>query len=167
MGLFKNETDIMLRTHDLAKKISAVHADHELTLIGVMKGGMMFTVMLMRHLTCDYRLELITARRMPDGSVGIHWAPHTSITNKHVLVVDAICDSGRTAHRVERELEAFLPKSVEFCFLLDKETDKKYIIPAPYIGFRCPDNFMVGYGLDDNEKLRGQRHISMKTDDST
>jgi hypoxanthine phosphoribosyltransferase len=83
------------------------------------------------------------------------------VANRDVLLVDDILDTGKTLRAVINKLEGMTPRQIRSCVLLSKKARREYDIPADYIGFEIPDEFVVGYGLDYAEKYRNLPHIGV------
>ena len=83
------------------------------------------------------------------------------VANRDVLLVDDILDTGKTLRAVINKLGGMTPRQVRTCVLLSKKARREYDIPADYIGFEIPDEFVVGYGLDYAEKYRNLPHIGV------
>jgi hypoxanthine phosphoribosyltransferase len=94
------------------------------------------------------------------GVVKINMDLNCDITDKDVLIVEDIVDSGMTLSYLKGYLEGRNPRSIKICTLLDKPTGRRTEIDADYVGFLCPDAFIVGFGLDVNQKYRNLPYIT-------
>ncbi len=83
------------------------------------------------------------------------------VRNKNIIIVEDIYDSGLTLKKLYNEIKKYNPKSIEICVLLYKEKTREKTLDLDYIGFKIPDKFVVGYGLDYNEKYRGLPYIGV------
>lgn len=150
------------RVAELGADISRDHADAEgsLLLICILRGGVPFLVDLMRHITVPHMLDFMAissygaGARESSGNVRLTMDLQTNIRDKHVVLVEDIIDSGHTIASVLELLETRQPKSLKVCTLLDKEERREAVVPIHYRGFRIPNKFVFGYGLDLDEYYR-------------
>jgi hypoxanthine phosphoribosyltransferase len=144
----------------LARSIAADSESEAILLVGVLKGALFLTADLARALPAhlDVRIDFLSVAsygrsHRSSGDLRLLSDTSESVEGKHVVVVDGILDRGATLAFVERHLMARRPASLRSCVLLDKEG--RAAVPRPeYIGLRAPDVFVVGYGLDYQEKHR-------------
>tara|TARA_B100000959_G_C14663967_1_gene493593 strand:- start:69 stop:599 length:531 start_codon:yes stop_codon:yes gene_type:complete len=126
--------------------------EHEIALVAVMTGSLIFVADLMRHLPMKIQIQLMTASSYIGKSTKSNNDPMLgklpNVKGMHVLLVDDILDSGRTLTRIRGELEALQPKSIQSCVLLRKKLESAMNVPCEYVGFDIEDEFVVGYGLD-------------------
>jgi hypoxanthine phosphoribosyltransferase len=153
------------RVRELAAEVSADYAGQEVLLVCVLKGAVLFLSDLMRHLTVDFEIDFMAISSYGDatessGVVRMLKDLDRPIAGRHVLVVEDIVDSGLTLDYLLRMLRERGPASVEVCALLTKPARRTVQLEARYVGFEIPDRFVVGYGLDHAEKLRGLPHIA-------
>jgi len=162
-----SEATIQKRVLELAEEISLDYKGLTLTLICVLKGGVIFFSDLSRRLQVDVEMDFIDVSSYSDstissGVVRIDKDLERPITGKHVLLVEDILDTGQTLSRLVRHLSAQRPKSLKVCTLLDKPERRVINDVAPeYIGFSIPDKFVVGYGLDYAQKYRQLPYIGV------
>ena len=162
-----SEAEISEKIADLASKISADYADVEdLTLIGVLKGSVVFMSDLSRAIARPHELDFMAvssygASTRTSGVVQIRMDLKEEITGKHVLVVEDIIDSGRTLLYLRELLLARDPASLKICTLLTKPSRREVDVPIDYCGFEIPDEFVVGYGLDFDELYRNIPFIAV------
>ena len=156
-----DESTLQARIKELGVQISADYALHDnLTLICILKGGVMFLCDLMRHITVPHEIDFLATSsygkgaRESTGQVRIDKDLGNDIAGKHVLLVEDIIDSGLTLQFVMRVLEARRPASLKLCTLLDKPGRRIIDIPIHYVGFEIENKFVFGYGLDLDEKFR-------------
>ena len=128
-------------------------------LIGVLNGSFIFMADLIRRLELDCEVDFIKISSYADstrtsGTVRLIKDISADITDRHVLIVEDIVDTGLTVRFLKRRMEESGTKSVEFVSLLFKETEAIAGVDIKYIGFNIPDKFVVGYGLDYAQKLR-------------
>ena len=149
---------IAARVDELAAEITHGYGEEPLVLLPVLKGAAQFASDLMRRLDLDVRLEFIRAKSYEgtdsSGSVRFTVMPETSLEGMDVLIVEDILDTGRTCAAILRSLEAQRPKSLAICTLLDKPSRRIEGVKAAYTGFTIEDHFVVGYGLDHDERYR-------------
>lgn len=154
---------ISRRIDELGRQISSdyKHLEHPVV-IGVMKGALCFMSDLVRKLTIDEPLQLEFVRLSSYGSAaestGTIQTPYLELPNiveRHILVVEDIVDSGRTAKFfLEYLKDQFNPKSLRLAALLSKQAHRVVCVQTDYVGFEIQDLFVVGYGLDYAEKYR-------------
>jgi hypoxanthine phosphoribosyltransferase len=126
--------------------------EHEIALVAVMTGSLIFVADLMRHLPIKIQIQLMTASSYIGKSTKSNNDPMLGklpeVKDMHVLLVDDILDSGKTLTRIRTELEQLQPRSIQSCVLLRKKLDSAMHVPCEYVGFDIEDEFVVGYGLD-------------------
>jgi hypoxanthine phosphoribosyltransferase len=149
---------------ELGSQISKDYQGKELLLICVLKGAVIFLSDLMRHLDMPLEIDFMAvssygASTESSGVVRILKDLDCSIENKHCLIVEDIIDSGLTLKYLEENLLSRQPASMKIVTLLDKPERRKVDIQPDYCGFRIPDEFVVGYGLDFNEQYRSLPEI--------
>jgi hypoxanthine phosphoribosyltransferase len=147
------------RTIELGKRISEDYAGKELVLVGVLKGGFVFLADLMREITIPVDMDFMAvssygASSRSSGVVRIIKDIDINITNKHVLIVEDIVDTGLTLKHLKELLNTRGPASVKVCTALDKPSRRKVDIEVEYEGITIPDKFVIGYGLDYAGKYR-------------
>lgn len=150
---------IQRRVQELAVAIASDYAGKDLLLLVVLKGGLFFAADLARALGGAAHLDCIRARSYDgaesSGEVRFGILPEIPLRDRHVLVLEDILDTGRTATALLQRLHAEAPASLEICTLLDKPSRRVLPVDARYVGFEIDDHFVVGYGLDYNEAHRG------------
>jgi len=143
----------------LGKRISEDYAGKELVLVGVLKGGFIFLADLMREITIPVDMDLIAvssygASTKSSGVVRIIKDMDLNVSNKHVLIVEDLVDTGLTLRHLKDLFNTRGPKSVKICTAFDKPSRRKVDIEVEYKGIEIPDEFIVGYGLDYAGKYR-------------
>ncbi|MGQ0553198.1 MAG: hypoxanthine phosphoribosyltransferase [Planctomycetota bacterium] len=143
----------------LGRELDATYGDEELTLIAVLHGGLVFAADLMRQLRMPVRLGVVVAssyrgEATTPEALELRLPPSVDVRGRHVLLVDDILDTGRTLSRLSDELRAMQPRTLRTAVLLDKPSRRVVSIAAEFRGFEIPDLFVVGYGLDWNERYR-------------
>ena len=150
--------EIQDRIMEIAKDISKRFRDEIPILIGVLNGSFIFISDLMRKLDIDCEMDFIKmssyAGQESIGTVTLLKDISANITDRHVIVVEDIIDSGLTINFLRDRLEGAKPKSVTIVTLLLKPDIANLDFDVDYVGFEIPPEFVVGYGLDYNQKLR-------------
>ena len=155
-----SEEVLQKRITELATDISHDFQDQPLLLICILRGGVMFLTDLIKHIKSPLAIDFMAVSsygigaRNSSGMVRITLDLNTSITNKDVIIVEDIIDSGRTLASVIELLETRNPKSLCVCTLLDKYQRREVDVPIRYCGFKIEDKFVFGYGLDMDEYYR-------------
>jgi hypoxanthine phosphoribosyltransferase len=153
------EQEIQDKVRELAKAIDEDYRGQELLLVGVLKGAVMVMADLARALETPVSMEFMAvssygSATSSSGVVRILKDLDREITDKHVLVVEDIIDSGLTLNWLLRNMRSRGPASVEVCALFRKPEAAKVDVPIRYTGFDIPNEFVVGYGLDYAERYR-------------
>jgi hypoxanthine phosphoribosyltransferase len=151
--------DLAARVAELGAAITADYAADPPLLVGVLKGAMLFMSDLCREIQLPVDVDFMAvssygSATRTSGVVRIVKDLDAELTDRHVLVVEDIIDSGLTLNYLRRYLQARRPASVEVCALLVKEGVQRVDLDLRYVGFRIPSSFVVGYGLDVAERFR-------------
>lgn len=161
--LLFSKYEIEKRISELAKEIEKDFSDEEVTIFCVLKGSFMFTsdlVKFIKNIKCE--IEFIKASSYDKiestGTVKLTYVD-INIENKNVIIVEDILDTGLTLQTLTEFLTQYKPKTLKTCVLLDKKEKRKVEFEADYIGFEIPDKFVIGYGLDYDEKFRNLSEI--------
>lgn len=154
------------KVSEMAKKISVDYAGKEVLLVTLLKGGVMFSVDLMRKLTVPVEIDFMDVSSYGSGTkttgaVKIEKDLDGDIGGKHVLLVEDIVDSGVTLSYVRELLSDRRPASLRICTILNKPSRRRVEVPVEYIGFDIPDEFVVGYGLDYAQKHRNLPYVGV------
>ncbi len=146
----------------LARRIDRDYADTGLVLVCLLKGAVIFASDLLRELRVEVRrVEYIRASSYgggteSSGNVRIEGTPAAEqIAGEHVLLVDDIADTGHTGAAVMEYIRGLGPASLRYCALLDKPERRAAAVQCDYVGFTIPNHFVVGYGMDRDERYRG------------
>jgi hypoxanthine phosphoribosyltransferase len=158
--------DLARRVRELALEVSADYADRDLVLIGVLKGAVFFLADLMRQLTVGCELDFMAvssygSATKSSGVVRILKDLDAVIEGRDVLIVEDIVDSGLTLQYLLRNLAGRNPRSLEVCALLVKPARREVELRARYVGFEIPDRFVIGYGLDHDERYRNLPFVAV------
>jgi hypoxanthine phosphoribosyltransferase len=156
--------EIRTKIGELALVIDADYSDREPLLVGVLKGAAMFMSDLARALNRPSTMEFMAvssygSATTSSGVVRILKDLDRDITDQHVLIVEDIIDSGLTLSWLLKNLVSRNPASIEIVTLLRKPDAIKVEVPVKYIGFDIPNDFVVGFGLDYNERYRDLPYI--------
>lgn len=156
---YLNQHEIDIAVREVAEKLNKDYAGKKVVLVCVLKGAFVFCADLMRHLKLDCEVEFVRLSSYgrafkSSGTVTILKDISVDIRDKHVLIVEEIIDSGRTLKFLFDRLQASSPASVEIVTLLDKKSKRVIEVPVKYVGREIEDQFLVGYGLDLEEKCR-------------
>lgn len=164
--LFHEQT-ILRRLDELAAEITAEYEGRDLTVIAVLNGSLFFMADLLRRIQLPLSLDCLSVSSYHGGteSSGTVTFDQTSLPDvnvRHVLILDDILDTGRTLHAICRRLNAEgNPASIRICVLLKKNKVRDEEMEADYSGFEIGDEFVVGYGLDYQERYRNLPYIGV------
>jgi len=150
------ERRIKREVKELGKQITKDYPNG-IVVIGILKGCILFLSDLVREIKTDCVIDFIQARSYTgtkSGTIKLIRDVSYNVSSKDVLIVDTILDTGKTVNFIRNHLLLKGARSVKVCVLLDKEEARKVPVKADYVGFRIPNVFVVGYGLDFNEKYR-------------
>jgi hypoxanthine phosphoribosyltransferase len=162
-----SERRIAERVAELARQISADYADvDELLLVGVLRGAFIFLADLARRLDIPCSIDFMALSHYEHGStpsagVRLIMDLRVPIAGRHVLLVEDIVDSGETLAYLRRMLEARRPASLKICALTRKPDRLTSEVRLDYVGFDIPDAWVVGYGLDYDNRFRALPYIGM------
>jgi hypoxanthine phosphoribosyltransferase len=153
------------RVSELAAEISRDYVGRDLVLIGVLKGAVFFLSDLMRRLEVPCEVDFMAvasygSATKSSGVVRILKDLDAVIEGRDVLIVEDIVDSGLTLQYLLRNLGARNPRTLEVCALLTKPERRKVQLPTRYVGFEIPDRFVIGYGLDHEERYRNLPYVA-------
>lgn len=161
-----SEEELQTRVRELGERISADYAGKAPLLVSVLRGSYIFMADLSRALSIPCTVDFMAVSSYGSGTtssgqVKIVKDLSDSIEGKDMIVVEDILDSGNTLHYLFQILQARHPASIRLCTLLDKPARRAKPIKADYVGFEVPDQFVVGYGLDYDEKYRNLPYIGV------
>ncbi|MDN5331863.1 MAG: hypoxanthine phosphoribosyltransferase [Tepidanaerobacteraceae bacterium] len=166
------EEEIKNKLKELGEKITEDYRDKkDVLLVGVLKGAVLFIADLIRHINLPVQVDFMAvssygASTESSGVVRILKDLDENIEGKNILIVEDIIDSGLTLSYLYNILKSRKPASIKICALLDKPSRRKVNIKVDYLGFEIPDHFVVGYGLDYNEKYRNLPFIGILKDEA-
>ena len=160
---------IRTRVEQLGANISADYkerSDPPLLLVGILKGSLMFMADLCRHLTIPVEVDFMSISSYESGvdstgAVRIMKDLEEDIAARQVLIVEDIVDTGLTIDYLVRTLNARKPAGVNVCTLLDKPERRECPVSLAYTGFTIPNEFVIGYGMDFDQRFRNLPHVSV------
>ena len=163
---------IQRRVQELAAQLAEDYADTEPVVLGVLKGCFIFMSDLVRRLDLPVEIDFVRlssygASDTSSGTVEMSTPPSLPLEGRPVLVVEDIVDTGLTLSWLREYLMSLGPNSVRFCVLVDKAERREVAFDADYVGFHVPGGFLVGYGLDYDERYRFLPGIYEITDQGT
>ncbi len=167
MGLGKvliTGEEIRDRVTQLGKEISSDYRGSAPTFVGVLKGGLLFISDLIREVDLRVKLDFVglsSYRGTARGKTRVTREPSSGIEGEDLILVDGIVDTGLSLRRILDGLKSRNPASLKVCTLLDKKSRRQVEVRLDYVGFRIPDLFVVGYGLDYEEQYRNLPHIAV------
>ncbi len=164
------EDQIQRRVSELGKEISQDYVDRELILVSVLRGGVFFLADLSRSIVNPLTLDFIAIASYgsiseTSGVVRVIKDLEEPIEGKDVLIVEDVVDTGLTLQYLIRTLRTRHPRSLEICTLLDKSARRIVDLPLRYRGFEVPDVYVVGYGLDYEQRFRNLPYIAVLRQD--
>ena len=161
-----DEPKLQARIAEMGREIQDRYEGKPLTLIGVLKGSVLFLADLVRHLDSNVNMEFIAVSSYSGtsstGAVRMITDLKTDIEGQHCLIVEDIVDTGLTMSYLLKNLDSRSPASVKVCTLLEKPSRLKVEVPIHYKGFTIDDHFVVGYGLDYAQTMRNLPFIGYK-----
>lgn len=166
LEMMLSEEAISQRVSELAEEIRADYGNEQILCVGILKGSFLFLADLVRQLgnqvTVDFvQVSSYGSGKSSSGVVQIRKDLDVNIEGKHVLLVEDIVDTGTTLTHLRELLEVRKPKSIRVASLLSKPEARKQETPVEYVGFEIPNEFVVGYGLDFDERYRNLPYIAI------
>lgn len=158
-----SEDEINSRVLEIADAINNKYKNEELLVVGILKGSFVFMSDLIKRLNMPLEIDFMIVSSYSGtestGNVNIIKDINNDITNKNILLVEDIVDTGLTLSNVRNLLFNRNPKNIEICTLIDKKVRRKVELEADYVGFNIGNEFIIGYGLDLDEKYRNLPYI--------
>lgn len=165
MRVLITQTEISSRLDELGRELTAAYQDRPLTVVGVLTGSLLFLADLMRKLDVPHQVGFLQASSYRSGTrageLTVNREYFPDIADRDVLLIDDIFDTGRTLHTLLQTLQSAGPRSVRSAVLLWKEGTQTVRLQPDFVGFRIPNEFVVGYGLDHNQNYRHLPHIAV------
>ena len=163
--LFTSE-DIKTAVQKLGQKLTEDYQDKNPVVVGILRGAAPFMIDLIRAMDCYMEIDFMAVSSYGDdtessGTVKIIKDLDTDVTDRHVLIIEDIIDSGRTAQALRKLFAAKNAASVKICSLLDKPERREVDVQADYVGINTPNEFVVGYGLDFRQQYRNLPYIGV------
>jgi|TARA_B110000263_G_scaffold179699_1_gene157259 hypoxanthine phosphoribosyltransferase len=163
MKLLISEEDIKKRVKVLAEQINKDYKDKAPIFVGILNGCYVFMADLLREVTIDTEVDFVKIRSYESdkstGTIKFRKDISADINNRHVIIVEDIIDSGFTINFLVNRLKGSGPKSVAVASILFKKEVAKIDFEVDYVGFEIPPEFVVGYGLDYDEKYRNLKDV--------
>lgn len=161
-----SEDEINAKIRKIGEQISKDYAGKSVHLIGILKGGSFFLCELAKRITVPVTIDFMSVSSYGSGTtsggkIKILKDVDESLADRHVLVVEDIVDTGRTLSCLSELLKDRGAADVKLCALLDKPERREVEIQADYTGFQIPDEFVVGYGLDYDQRYRNLPYIGV------
>lgn len=159
------EEEIIVRTKEMGKMITDDYAEEEPVVVGLLKGSVPFMAELIKQIRLDIEIDFMDVSSYvgteSEGDVRIVKDLDRSIVGRKVLIVEDIIDTGKTLASVKELMYKKGASDVRIATLLDKPSRRKVQIEGEYVGFEVPNEFVVGYGLDFNQKYRNLPYIGV------
>ena len=158
------EEEIAAKCKELGEAISKDYSGKELILVGLLKGSVPFLAELSKYIELDVTFDYMNVSSYEgahSGSIAIKKDIDQDVKGKHILLVEDILDTGKTLTTVRAMFKERGAASVEIVTMLDKKEGRTFPIEAKYVGFEIPNAFIVGYGLDFNEKYRNLPYVGI------
>jgi len=160
------QEEMRARIKELGKQISTDYTGKDLVLVGVLKGAYAFYADLARAVRIPMRVDFLIvtsygSQSKTTGKVKVITELTEDIKGKDVLLVEDIVDSGLTVQYLTKTLTKQKPRSVKVCTLLSKPERRTIDVPLDYIGFKIPNKYVVGYGLDYQQKYRNLPYLAV------
>lgn len=162
---FFTAEQIQQRVRELAERISHDYEGKNLLTVGILRGAFMFFSDLVRSinvpLTVDFIIAASYVKTATTGEVKVYYDIREDITDKDVLLVEDIVDTGITLNHVRERVLSRRPRSLKICAFLDKKERRIVDVPLDYVGFEIPNEYVVGYGLDYDNQFRNLPYIAI------
>lgn len=162
---FLNVEQIQRKVKELADVISDDYEGKNLLAVGILKGAFIFYSDIVRlikvPLSADFIIASSYMKSDSCGEVKLHYDVREDVSDKDVLLIEDIVDTGVTLNYLRERILMKGPRSLKICTFLDKTERREVPVPLDYVGFRIPNEFVVGYGLDFDGKFRNLPYISI------
>ena len=159
------EEQIIEKACEIGKQIEEDFAGREIVMVGILRGAVLWMADIMKHVNLDMTIDFMAvssygAATKSSGIVKINKDLDTDIEGKPVIIVEDIVDSGVTLNYLMGYFESRGAETIKICALMDKPEGRRVDIDADYVGFEVDDRFIVGYGLDYDQKYRNLPYIT-------
>lgn len=166
-----HESTILSRLDELASEITEDYRGRDLTVVAVLNGSLVFMADLLRRIPIHLQLDCLSVASYhgtrSTGQISFRNGQFRDVRDRHVLILDDILDTGATLKAIREHIAAESGAvSIKICVLLRKKLDIPKIVDADYVGFDIPNEFVVGYGLDYNQRYRNLPFIGVLTDEA-
>lgn len=155
---------IQHKVRELADRISHDYGSKDLLAVGILRGAFMFFSDLVRAikvpLSVDFMIAASYVKTDTSGEVKIYYDMREEVTDKDVLLIEDIVDTGITLNHLRERVLMKRPRSLKICTFLDKRERRTVDVPLDYVGFEIPNQYVVGYGLDYDNKFRNLPYIA-------
>lgn len=165
-----SEEEILKRAREIGQQITKDYKGEEVVVLGTLKGSLLWMSDVVKNINLDVKLDFIQASSygsstISSGVVKVGYEPSENMYNRNVIIMEDIVDTGNTLSYIVKKLEERNPKSVKICTMLDKPSRRVSDIKADYIGFEVENLFIVGYGLDYDQRFRNLPYVSYLTEE--
>jgi len=161
---FLTVEQIQNKNRELADRISDDYKGKNLLAVGILKGAFIFFSDIVRLIRVPLYIDFLVVssylKSETSGEIIMHSDVREEIADKDVLLIEDIVDTGITLNYIRERFLQKEPKSLRICTFLDKKSRRQVDVPIDYVGFEIPDKFVVGYGLDYDNKFRNLPYIS-------
>lgn len=162
---FLTVEQIQSKNRELAARISADYQGKNLLAVGILKGAFIFFSDLVRLIQIPLTIDFIVAssylKSESSGEIKLHYDIREELADRDVLLVEDIIDTGVSMNYIRERLLNKEPRSLRICTFLDKRERREVDVPLDYVGFTIPNEFVVGYGLDYDNKYRNLPYVSI------
>lgn len=159
-----NESNLDKRIEELAKEIMRDYKDEDLVFVGVLKGAVVFMIELAKKIKNSVEFEFIQVESYQGtestGKIKLKQDLIDKIEGRNIIIIEDIVDTGRTLEYLREYIKKHNPKSVKVCTLLSKPSRRIVELTIDYIGFSIPDEFVIGFGMDYDQKYRNLPYIA-------
>lgn len=156
---------IQAKVKELADRISLEYEGKNLLAVGILKGAFMFYSDLVRMIRTPLAVDFIIAssyvKTNSTEEVKMSYDLKNDLSDKDILLIEDICDTGITLNFIRERILTRSPRSLKTCVFLDKKARRTVDVPLEYVGFEIPNEYVVGYGLDYDNKFRNLPYISI------
>ena len=163
VNILISESKIQNRLDELAKNIMRDYKDEDIVFVGVLKGAAIFMVELAKRIKNNVEFEFIQVESYEGeestGTIKLTQDLTGKIEGKNIIIIEDIIDTGRTLEYLKDYISKQNPKSIKICALLSKPSRRMVELDVDYIGFQIPDEFVIGFGMDYNQKYRNLPYI--------
>ncbi len=166
-----HESTILSRLDELANEITQDYRGKDVTVVAILNGSFVFMADLLRRIPIDLQIDCLSVSSYhgtkSTGQVNFRTTRFADVSGRHVLLLDDILDTGGTLKTIREHIASESGAlSVKICVLLRKKVDRTPMVSADYVGFEIPNEFVVGYGLDYNERYRNLPFVGVLTEEA-